>query len=265
MRLQVFPLSFTTSLVRTMYALSRMHDTGIPPFQAGPPQPRFTIHDPDTHVNMAALLVASASANIFSSTAFTSCFAAIAPVLQLAVTTTLTTELIDQIKRSYANDPRTSDLLNVLATAPRNNHDRSPQERFVLHGGLIYLCHSPDEPRIYIPDDFSMQTAILQWYHGSPFTDHPGASTVLLALQKHVYWPKMAKTTRPFVASCDVCQRTKRNNQPTSGPYTALPIPRRPFEMLSVDVVSGFLEVTFAGKLVDSALTFVDHLTHACI
>ena len=67
----------------------------------------------------------------------------------------------------------------------------------------------------------------------------------------------MAKSVKQFVKACDTCQRCK-GDAPRPNPLQALSVPRRPWEDLSMDFITG-LPVTENGN--NAILTFVDRLT----
>lgn len=94
-------------------------------------------------------------------------------------------------------------------------------------------------------------------YHQSVSTCHPGRERTYLRLRRYFYWPKLAKAVKRFVTSCDVCQRCK-GDQPPPNPLQPLPLPKRPWEDLSMDFIVG-LPTTVNGN--NAILTFVDRLT----
>ena len=65
-------------------------------------------------------------------------------------------------------------------------------------------------------------------------------------------WPNQS-----FVKSCDTCQGSE-GNAPRSNPLQALPLPKRPWEDLSMDFITG-LPPSVNGN--NAILTFVDRLT----
>ena len=54
----------------------------------------------------------------------------------------------------------------------------------------------------------------------------------------YFYWTKLAKSVKSFVKSCDTCQCSKRD-APRPNPLQALPLPKRPWEDLSMDFITG--------------------------
>jgi hypothetical protein len=62
----------------------------------------------------------------------------------------------------------------------------------------------------------------------------------VVVLQKHFYWPKIQQDVSKYIRSCIVCAiaKSKIMNQ---GLYTPLPIPKNPWESISMDYMTGFL------------------------
>ena len=52
------------------------------------------------------------------------------------------------------------------------------------------------------------------------------------------YWPCMAKTIRKFVYTCPLCQRNKPNTQRPAGLLQPIPIPERPWQALTMDLIT---------------------------
>ena len=59
---------------------------------------------------------------------------------------------------------------------------------------------------------------MLATLHDASMTGHPGRDRMMGLLQQSVYWPKIQKDVKLFVASCDACQRAKAlNRKATAG------------------------------------------------
>ena len=68
----------------------------------------------------------------------------------------------------------------------------------------------------------------------------------------------MRSHIRAFVSKCDLCQRNKPYNANTRGIPTPLPIPKRRFDVVALDIVSGFPKDKHGN---DAAVVFTDRLT----
>ena len=123
-----------------------------------------------------------------------------------------------------------------------------------------------EDKSLFLMDDLVLRLCIprgplrlklLSMYHQSSSTCHPGRDRTYLRLRRYFYWPKLAKSVKPFVKSCDTCQCSK-GDAPRPNPLQALPLPKRPWEDLSMDVITG-IPPSVNGN--NALLTFVDRLT----
>jgi hypothetical protein len=67
---------------------------------------------------------------------------------------------------------------------------------------------------------------------------HFGRDKTLALVQENFFWPKLAHDVECFVKSCRICQIAKRHSKNT-GLYTPLPVPKAPWEDVSLDFVLG--------------------------
>ena len=72
-------------------------------------------------------------------------------------------------------------------------------------------------------------------------------------LKEHFHWPKMGEDIHRVVSRCCICH--KAQSQFHQGQYTPLPVPLRPFEDVSMEVIVA-LPKTQRGK--DSVMVVVD-------
>ena len=72
------------------------------------------------------------------------------------------------------------------------------------------------------------------------------------------FWPQMSSHIDKYVASCEHCQRNKSYNSSTRGIPQPHTIPSRRFDVVSVDLLSGF-PTTKNGY--DCIVVFTDRLT----
>src|SRR4029434_8791814 len=56
----------------------------------------------------------------------------------------------------------------------------------------------------------SPRSQVVQWGHASHITAHPGARRTLEFVQRHFWWPGMAKDVKSFVGNCSVCNAERR-------------------------------------------------------
>ena len=152
----------------------------------------------------------------------------------------------------YSNDTYFQSIISKLKEESHNSWKKryfwsEDKGLFLMDESLWRLC-IPKRP---------LRSKLLRMYHQSASTCHPGRERTYLRLRRYFYWPKLAKSVKSFVKSCDTCQRCK-GDSPRQNPLQALPLPKRPSEDLSMDFITG-LPSTANGN--NAILTFVDRLT----
>ena len=80
--------------------------------------------------------------------------------------------------------------------------------------GPSYLTIQPDgfwyfNSRICISADPDLRGRLLYEFHDAPTTGHPGYIKTLNVVATHIWWPRIIRTVRAYVASGATCQRIK--------------------------------------------------------
>ncbi|CAI7880334.1 unnamed protein product [Closterium sp. NIES-53] len=96
---------------------------------------------------------------------------------------------------------------------------------------------------------------LLEEFHDVPYAGHFGSNKTLAGLSKYYYWPRMAANVQQFVTSCDTCQRMKSTKQKKTGLLQPLPVPEKPWQVVSLDFITR-LPSTSRGH--DSILVVID-------
>jgi hypothetical protein len=131
---------------------------------------------------------------------------------------------------------------------------RQRSDLIQVQGGFLY--HHLN--RLYVPNDLALQTRILQECHDAPTGGHLGKDKTVEQVKRRFYWPGMDKFIAQYVTSCDACQRNKPSQQAPMGPMMPLPIPARPWQQVSLDLITA-LPKSRSGN--DAIVVFVDKLT----
>ena len=130
---------------------------------------------------------------------------------------------LDELKRAAAADPWYSAKLKEAA----------PTDGLLRDDGLLVTF----DGRFYVPADREMQRKLLYEVHDAPTGGHLGQRKTLHKLQSMCYWPGMQKDVEDYVQGCVVCGAVKPSQKLPAGLLQPLPIPHRPWEVISMDFV----------------------------
>ena len=172
---------------------------------------------------------------------------------------------VKAIHQSYLTDSHFSRILTQLEeernTTPPIPRSLSKHPQYVLgDDGLLYFSDWAQRQRLCVGK--SEQLTIMTEIHES-VTDaaHAGYHRMYNRLAMTYYWPRMSRDIRTFVQTCDVCQKIKPSRRGPAGLLQPLPIPSRPFEVVTMDFIP---ELPEANQF-DSILVIVDKLTKYAI
>jgi hypothetical protein len=112
--------------------------------------------------------------------------------------------------------------------------------------------------RVQVPSDPALQTRIMRECHDSPLGGHLGKQKTIEQIKRRFYWPGMNATIEKYVVSCDACQRNKPSQQSPIGLMKPLPIPDRPWQQVSMDLITALPRSKLGN---DAIVVFVDKLT----
>lgn len=133
--------------------------------------------------------------------------------------------LADIFEASKADPAYLKELKN--SRQPRSNS-------ITVSGGLLYY----KQTRLWIPSSLELRTKILYECHDVPSAGHLGKDKTLEQIKRRFYWPGMDEDIVKYVTSCDACQRNKPSTQKTMGPLMPLPIPTRPWQVFTMDLIT---------------------------
>ena len=155
----------------------------------------------------------------------------------------------------YTNDPYFSNLLSSLQKESKWSNPSFPQYHY-SDNGLIYFEDWNSNNKLCVPKD--LQTQITAEIHDSI---SEGAHTRYYKTYNRIaltyYWPKMSQSIKAFVNTCNICQKSKPRRHAPIGLLRPIPIPTRPFEVVSMD----FIPKLPNSNGFDNILVVVDKLT----
>jgi hypothetical protein len=166
---------------------------------------------------------------------------------QLSVLTqvTLSNDIREDIRRAYTGDAACVELMKFTST---NQYE-------VKADGLLY--HR--DGRIRIPDDVSIKSMLLYEAHDGDVSGHTGINKTAELLARQFDWPHLRRDVEKYVSTCIACQANKSSNQRPIGLLQPLPIPKRRWQVVTMDLITG-LPMTRHGQH-DAIVVFVDKLS----
>jgi hypothetical protein len=157
---------------------------------------------------------------------------------------------------AYQHDTYFKKIIEDLRTEENILNPRYPQF-FMSDEGLLYFEDWEGNMRLCVPS--GLRNRIMKEDHET-LTEgaHSGYHRAFNRIASTYFWPRMSKDIQAFVTSCDICQKSKPKRHAPFGLLRPIPIPARPFEIISMDFISE-LPKTSSGH--DNILVIVDKLT----
>ena len=169
--------------------------------------------------------------------------AAAGAVVAVNTVTSSAISLEDEVKRSCLASPTYQAELQLV---------RSSSDPLQRNGDVLTF----ESNRIHLPTDLELLTRILAECHDAG--GHLGRDKTMELIKRRFHWVGMDKMIEQYVVSCDACQRNKPSQQAPMGLLMPLPIPDKPWEQVSMDLI-GPLPRSHSGN--DAIVVFVDKLT----
>ena len=79
--------------------------------------------------------------------------------------------------------------------------------------------------KLYVPNVPKVKLLILDEFHKTPYSGHPGYQKTVTMLRKEYFWPNMKSEVVEYIARCLDCQQVKTEHQHLAGLLQPLPIP----------------------------------------
>ncbi|KAK3539896.1 hypothetical protein QTP70_015801 [Hemibagrus guttatus] len=105
----------------------------------------------------------------------------------------------------------------------------------------IRRAHADEPPpascppdRTFVPQLFRQQ--VMQWVHEAPSSGHPGIHRSTQLTRRRFWWPSLGSDVEEYVLACPTCAQSRTSRHLPEGLLEPLPIPRRPWSHLSVDL-----------------------------
>ena len=156
---------------------------------------------------------------------------------------------------AYSEDPHYKLVLKSLQSTVDWSHQDYAQYS-LREDGLITFEDPLGNPRVCVPQ--SLRTDIMHEIHdGITEGAHAGYHRCYNRIASIYYWPRMARDIKQYVSTCDICQKAKPRRHAPVGLLRPIPIPSRPFEVVTMDFIP---ELPLSDGF-DNVLVIVDKLT----
>ena len=122
--------------------------------------------------------------------------------------------------------------------------------------GLIVFHDGLGNERVCVPGP--LRVSIMKEVHDSVTEGaHAGYHRCYNRIASVYYWPRMSRDIKQYAETCDICQKAKPRRHAPVGLLRSIPVPTRPFEVVSMDFIPELPQS--AGF--DNILVIVDKLT----
>ncbi|CDO69315.1 hypothetical protein BN946_scf184976.g34 [Trametes cinnabarina] len=160
-------------------------------------------------------------------------------------------QLQSDIRKALDSDSRDSELSAALAAAHQGDSRWSrDEEGFLRFNG-----------RIYVPDVSDLRLRVLRSRHDHPTAGHWGQNKTQALVLRNYAWPGLRAYVRDYMKSCTQCVRAKTPQHLPYGTLKQLPIPERPWNSISMDLIE---QLPSSGGYT-AILVVVDRLTKQAI
>ena len=159
---------------------------------------------------------------------------------------TITSDLLQQIKHTWVSDASLIHLIHKLTKSPHKPSKYSWSDGQLRRRG-----------RLVVGSNDNLRKELFHLFHNTPEGGHSGAEATLQRLASVCYWKGLKRNVREQVRSCVVCQQFKYDNSASPGLLQPLPIPDKIWTEISMDFLEGL--PTAKGK--SAILVVVDRLS----
>ena len=156
----------------------------------------------------------------------------------------LTLELIRVLQ---GKDPKTQGRIAELRNGVASDSPWTLQQDILYRNGAVY-----------VPKDEAVCTQLLRMHHDDALAGHFGRAKTLELLTRKFTWDEVSQDVNNYVKSCAVCQRTKARRHRPYGELASLPLPSRPWQEISMDLITDLPPSKRGDRVYDAILVIVD-------
>ncbi|KAE8731511.1 hypothetical protein F3Y22_tig00002826pilonHSYRG00003 [Hibiscus syriacus] len=172
----------------------------------------------------------------------------------------------DGLSRRYAIETVEGTLLERIKEGLPHDHvaeiiiDGAKEGRtkeFWLERWLIYYRGH----RLIVPRYGKLRKELMRECHDSKWAGHSGVDRILALFSNYYYRPHITEDVQVYVKTCLVCQQDKIEAKKPMGLLQTLPIPKRPWESISMDFINGLLKTDGLSSIMVVVNRFLKYVT----
>ena len=152
----------------------------------------------------------------------------------------------ESLKDSYSTCQDFGPIVHALKLGTSHEH-----HDYLRTEGYLFFKNRLCVPRTSLRDQLTWEC------HSGGLAGHFGRDKTITAVEHQFYWSSLKRDVGNIVAQCRVCAFDKQVKK-NAGLYTPLPVPKRPWDDVSMDFVLG-LPPTNCHQ--DSIMVVVDHFS----
>lgn len=150
------------------------------------------------------------------------------PLFAICAISDCAPQWVQEVIHSYDLDNEATNLRAELAICP------DPVKGLHLANGLI-----KKEGQVWVGANAGLRTKLIHAMHSSAVGGHSGIHATYQRIKRSFYWPGLKQDVENLVKQCETCQRAKHELLPPAGKLQPLPIPKGPWQDLSMDFIEG--------------------------
>ena len=137
----------------------------------------------------------------------------------------------------------------------KGDADKRSRAEVIVRGGILFQ-RTEKGPKPLVPKN--LRSTLLREMHDDPYSGgHLGRDRTLRKIQERFTWPGLHEDVRQFVASCHVCQMTKRRTQKTKGLLKPV-VTCFPFQLVGTDAIGPLPRTSRGNQFI---LTMIDYFS----
>jgi hypothetical protein len=146
-------------------------------------------------------------------------------------------ELLEEIRTETAKDKEMQETIKKLRAGEWTDNRVALGLCEEKEGILTY------EGLIWVPQNDKLWLHLLHNHHDALTAGHPGWAWTLELLARKYYWPQQWQYVHRYIDNCDTCKRIKPIWHAPFGLLKPLQLPMRPWDSISMDFITGLVEV----------------------